>query len=201
MLQDLDKRGSGVVGSDTAHAQIRAVPEQNSKWGPVWYAALLLTVILAAIGAWWFLRHTEPVVATPVVLLQPSQARVLPRTSNLGISLAIASYPLLQKKREVVPVSTVPAAPDRSLGKTPEPKPAPVKSVTGTLPDKPPVAAVQTTVGLPDVKISSPQVSAGINKNLKEPKDVNADENSRGFKQAKEVTPQQHTENAYRKAL
>lgn len=194
MLQDLDKRGSAAVANDVAHAHIRAVPGQGNGLRLVWGAALLLTAALGAAGLFW--RQAAPVAAKPAVSVQP--AHVLPRTGNLRMSLAIAPDQLaLQEKSEVVPVSAVPAVPDISLGKTLETKPAPVKSVTGTLPDKPPVAAVP----LPFSAASSSLVPANLNKNAKQSRDVKAVEDSAEFKQAKEVTPQQTTENAYRKAL
>lgn len=200
MLQDLDKRGSGVVGSDTAHVQIRAVPEQGAKSRLV-FGGLLLTAILAAVVGWLFWRQAAPAAAKPVAPLQPAQQSALPRTGNLSMSLAIASDQLLQKKSEVVPVPAVPAAPDLLAGKTLETKPAPLKSVTGALPDKPPAAVVQNAVQLPEVKTPSTPAPAKLGKSVKEPRDTRVDEDNKVFKPAKEVTPQQLTENVYRKAL
>ncbi len=202
MLQDLDKRGSGAGTNDVAHAHIRAVPEQSGKLRPVWHAALLLTAILTAVSAWLFLRPAAPAAAKPVVPLPPAQQSALPRTSNMSMSLSIAPDQLaLQEKSAVVPVSAVPAAPDLSAEKKLETNPAPVKSVTGTLPDKPPVATVPNAVQLSEVKTPSTPAPANLGKSVKEPRDTRVDEDNKVFKPAKEVTPQQHTENTYRKAL
>lgn len=199
MLQDLDKRGSGAVANDVSHAQIRAVSEQGHRVPLVWWAALLLTAALGA--AWLFWRQAAPAPAKPALSLQPAQSNVLPRTSNLGMSLSIAPDQLaLQDNSALAPVSA-PAAPDLSAGKKLETKPAPVQSVTGTLPDKLPVVAVQNTAQFSTAKMPSPPVSADVDKGAKESRAVKSDEDSKLFKPAKEVTPQQFTENAYRKAL
>lgn len=198
MLQDLDKRGSAAVANDVAHAHIRAVPEQSSKLRLVWCAALLSTAILTAVIAWLFWHQAAPAPAKPALPLQPVQQNVLPRTSNLSMSLAIDPDQLaLQDKSALasLPAAT-PAVSDLLAGKTLETNPVPVKSVTGTLPDKPPAAAVPAQFST--AKMPSPPASANANKNAK---DVKADLDSREFKPAKEVTPQQYTENAYRKAL
>lgn len=197
MLQDLDKRGSAAVANDVAHAHIRAVPGQGNGLRLVWGAALLLTAVAGAAGLFW--RQAAPVAAKPAVSVPPAQPHVLPRTGNLRMSLAIAPDQLaLQEKSAAVSLPAAAAAePDISLGKTLETKPAPVKSVTGTILGKPPVAAVP----LPFSAASSSLVPANLNKNAKQSRDLKAVEDSAEFKQAKEVTPQQTTENAYRKAL
>lgn len=198
MLQDLDKRGSAAVANDAAHAQIRAVPEQGNTLRLIWGGVLLLTALSAA--AWSFWRPAAPAPAKPALPLQPPH--VPPLSSNMRMSLSIAPDLLaLQENSEVVPVSAVPAAPDLLAGKTLGAKPAPVKSVTGALPDKPPVAAVQNTAQFSTAKMPSPPVSADVDKGAKESRAVKSDQDSKLFKPAKEVTPQQFTENAYRKAL
>lgn len=196
MLQDLDKRGSAAVANDVAHAQIRAVPEQGNTLRLIWGGVLLLTALSAA--AWSFWRQAAPAPAKPAVPLQ--RAHVPPLSSNMRMSLSIAPDLLaLQENSALAPAAAPPAVPDSLAVKASETKPAPVQFVTGALPDKPPVAAVP--VQHSDVKISSPPASANPGKSVKESKDMRPDEDSKLFRQAKEVTPLQHTENAYRKAL
>ena len=199
MLQDLDKRGSAAVTNDVAHAQIRALPEQGDQSRLVRGGVLLLTAILAAVVGCLFWRQAAPAPAKPVVSAPSSQQNTLPLTSNMRMSLSIAPDMLAVQENSVLAPAPAPAMPDSLAEKTVETKSLPVKSVTGTSPDKPPVAAVPAQFST--AKMPSPAASANLNKGAKESSNIKADLDSKEFKPAKEVTPQQLTENIYRKAL
>ncbi|NMM28400.1 MAG: tetratricopeptide repeat protein [Glaciimonas sp.] len=208
MLQDLDKRGSAAVGNSVAQADIRVMPGQRTRLRLAWWTALLLTAALLSTGiAWLFWRQAAPVpiiaVAKPAVSVQPVQQNVLPRTSS------VPSQPAPREKDTVVSIAVAPDVPvsaviDSLAQKTPETTLALVQSPAGTTTSKPLAAAAQNTVPVSSAKTAVPAVPAvptHVAKNAKEFRDVPVDQDSAVFKQAKEVTPQQSTENSYRKAL
>ncbi|MGV8893969.1 MAG: tetratricopeptide repeat protein [Burkholderiaceae bacterium] len=227
MLQDLDRRRTGAEANDAAQADIRAVPARDNTLRllrrtalPV--TALLLTALLGAGVAWflWGQAAPAPVItaAKPAVSAQPSQPNAPPPDRNTSASSSIAPDPLaLQEDSTAAPLPTtaIPSSAAQDvLAKDSEPtkepletQAAPVKSPTATIAAKPPVAAVPAPV--PVVKKVAPAEVANINKNAKDAKDAkqsgedSAHEavDSDKFKHAKEVTPQQTTENAYRQAI
>ncbi len=227
MLQDLHQRGSGAVANDAAQAGIRAVPAQGNTLRllrrtvlPV--TALLLTALLGAGIAWFFEGQAAPALvitaAKPVVSAQPSQPDAPPRSSNAGASSSIAPAPqALQENSTAAPLPMAavpnPAAPDglaKDLEPTKEPletQAVPVKSPTEAIAAKPPAAAMPAPVSV--ATKAAPAEVARVNKNAKDTKDAkqsgedstNEAVDSDKFKHAKEVTPQQTTENAYRQAI
>lgn len=181
MLQDLDQRGSGTVAVGVSHAHIKTVPEVGVQ--PAWWPALLLMAVLGAVIGGLFWGRAAPATAKPAASVPPP-IHVRHRTGTMSMSLSIDPDHLTLQEKSVAasaasaPNSEVPDSevPDSSAKKLPETELARVKSPVGTTPLKPLVAA------LPKQIAAAP--SPG-------PANVNT----------KEVTPQQHTENIYRKAI
>jgi len=75
MLKDLDQRGSGTAENERARGSIRAVPERSSNKRVLAISALLLAMLGAAAG-WYFWQQT---VTSPAIPASPSQfAKVEP---------------------------------------------------------------------------------------------------------------------------
>ncbi|MEO8407196.1 MAG: tetratricopeptide repeat protein [Oxalobacteraceae bacterium] len=212
MLQDLDQRGSAAAGSDVSPARIRAVavPGRDNRRRLAWRTVLLLMAILLAVIAGFFWQRTAAVVAAAKlpVSVQASQQHALPRTGDLRQSLSAAPERLaLQEKSAPVamPAAAAPVVPVTKLERAPDAKRAPVEPAAepfiAALPVKPPVAAVPDPVPLSAGKNALSVASTNGNKNAQEPSEVKADEDGTGVRQSKEITPQQLTENTYRKAL
>ncbi|MGS0743389.1 hypothetical protein ACVBEF_16425 [Glaciimonas sp. GG7] len=213
MLQDLDKRGSGAVSDTMLYANTRAVQDQTqaNKSRKVWWVSLLaVTLVMASACAatvWVMLRPSTPVVpviaiAKPVVVTPPAPlAPLIPLVKAPTLSDAsLDPDPLALFTKDPVVVFV-----------GPPPVEAPIEPVATVVTKAPelksaPLRASQTKTGSPvaAAKIATPPLAVSTSREVREPKDSkdsSADYDSKVLRQAKEVTPDQSVDNAYRKAL
>lgn len=179
MLQDLEQRGSGNLVGSGLPQMVRAAPEHRGLH-PAWWLVALLTLALAGVLAWFWLRPPPPPTAIAAFSL-----KIAPDLSAPPPPTAQSPVPLEQE--------------------TPAP-PAPIASHDNLAAAPPSMDSRQS-----DDAANKARRTGGAA--LSEPKqeslakspapDAVADEpakNTKLAKQIKELTPQQHAENAYRQA-
>jgi MSHA biogenesis protein MshN len=207
MLQDLDARRSEVTGGDAYGLQIRAVP-QRRRMHRAWWVALILGAGLVGVVAWVLMRPAPVAVSArpplplkankePSVAQPPLPQNTIAHEKNEPVVHADTPMPAANKESadlapsagtRSVQTSAAASAPAvkadkpaarRSIAAAPAAKPAQRVSVPDTareVPAEKPVAA--------EAAVKPPEPAAPIALN----------------KQIKELTPQQRSDNEYRKA-
>ncbi|MGE5651237.1 MAG: tetratricopeptide repeat protein [Bacillota bacterium] len=193
MLQDLDARRADVPGQGAYIQQVRAVPERR-RISPAWWGVAGLAVAVSASAAWLWLRHPGPT--------QPGKSP-LKLDADLKVAQAVA-----QPQAPVAPPVAVASTPPIQTAEPPAGKPAPVvaekaaesaqvadagnATKRSTPSAKPPEHAAKalakaTPVNAAPVSVPASESVASPAVNIEKP--------------AKEFTPQQLAENAYRKSM
>ncbi|MEA5098811.1 MAG: tetratricopeptide repeat protein [Burkholderiaceae bacterium] len=192
MLKDLDKRGSGVAGGEAASGTVRVVQEQ----GRSRRLAVLVVIVLLVLGAaagWYFWQGSTAPQVQPAMPPQMASAEVpKPAMPTVPAVAAVPAPTVLEASQPVNPSAgketrSAPTAPGKFSPTTSEPPAAAQTERVMKL-------AMSNTLD----SIHAPEPS--------HPKAAAKGSKKRGGGEApgvqlKETTAQQHAENAYGKAI
>lgn len=221
MLQDLEQRhADGVVAGDMA-GQVRAVPQERKSHAG-WIAAAISTLLLGAVLLWLWLRPAPPaqtmpasVVAVPLPAPAPPEL-VLKLEPDLTIMSEaavpdVSTVPVAQAGSETSSLIATDTVPDTSIdhksaGKTGNSQPNLALSAEPSAVSKP---LAEKTKARPDVQLP-PQLpkqplardsgKQTVSRQAAPDKAELPDAPATLSKQVRELTPQQRSENDYRKA-
>lgn len=192
MLQELDARGAPAALGGVLQGQIRAVPQRRGIH-PAWWLALALSAILFGGGVWVWLVRGAP--EAPAVR---GGATALPLKIEMDLSrlptAPVEVMPAMPIEQISAPLQAAAAPAPAALSPAAAVVPANEKAlpIVGTLsgerlaPPEVPAQPLAATASLKPLPAPAPAVSPP-------PEIVIA-------KQVRELTPQQHAENDYRKA-
>lgn len=194
MLQELDARGAPAALGGVLQGQIRAVPQRRGMH-PAWWLALALSAILFCGGVWvWLVRGAPEVPAVR------GGATALPLKIEMDLSRlptapveVMSAMPIEQISAPLqVAAAPAPAEPPPAAAVVPANDKAPpvVGALSGErlVPPEAPTPPLAATASLKPLPAPAPAASPAPL-----PEIVIA-------KQVRELTPQQHAENEYRKA-
>lgn len=215
MLQDLEqRRADGVVAGDMT-GQVRAAPQER-KSHVAWYAAAISTILLGAVLLWLWLRPAPPAQTMPAsVVAAPLPTPVpTPAPSELALRLepdltimpeaAVPAVPAVQagsESRPLIPAATITdaSASNKPADKTDNSQPNIAVSAAPPVVSKP-VAEKTKTITEAQTPTQPSARDSGRNKQAAPDKMAVPDAPAMLSKQVRELTPQQHSENDYRKA-
>lgn len=190
MLQDLEQRGSGNLVGSGMPQMVRAAPERRGVH-PAWWLVALLTLTLTGVVVWFWLRPPPPPTAIAAFSL-----KIAPDLSALPSPVAQSSVPLEQgmpaQPAQMVSHDSVAVAPPSMDGRRSDDAANRAGRTEGAASSEP------RQESLAKLPASSTKETV-----LPHAPDAAADEpvkNAKLAKQVKELTPQQHAENAYRQA-
>lgn len=213
MLQDLEQRhADGVVAGDMT-GQVRAVPQERKSHAG-WFVAAISTILLGGVLLWLWLRpvpavQTMPasVVVAPLPALTPAPAPpelALKLESDLTVMPAmvvpdVSDVPAAQASSETRPFDAVAdlSVGNKSVGKTGSSKPNLVVPAAPVAVSKP---IAEKTKATPDAQSSARDSGNQAASRQAAPDKAAASDAPMLSKQIKELTPQQRSENDYRKA-
>jgi MSHA biogenesis protein MshN len=197
MLQDLEQRHADNQESGTASSQLRAAPFRNTSYN-AWILSALLAVALIGLLMWLWLR--------PAVIVRQQTQPQLALKATVGLSEAsILSVPEVTElaASSVVPAASEPMAPVAAQVQNPERNSRMESNVPATLTE-----AIAPTANVPAMKIASPKKPANeiaLADKAKTPQKTELAAVTEApvtlNKQVRELTPQQHAENDYRRAV
>jgi MSHA biogenesis protein MshN len=187
MLQDLERRSVGTLTSGVSPQQVRAVPIRKGVH-PAWWLVLVLTVALAGVILWFFLRPAPAPVSAPNLALK------------IASDLSAAPSPVAQTPLTTAEPIQDPVPLENPVASAPQiPAMEATRSVDDTLkPKKKPVseASQSELPAVSNVPIAKPPISPIMSATNTEV----ADKTVKLTKEVKELTPQQRAENSYRQA-
>ncbi|RBA25747.1 tetratricopeptide repeat protein [Herminiimonas fonticola] len=211
MLQDLEQRhADGVVAGDMT-GQVRAVPQER-KSHAAWLVAAISTILLGGVLLWLWLRPAPPVQTMPASVVAAPLPTPVPTPAPPELTLKLE--PDLMVMPEVVVPATQASSETRQLaatdtiadisiveksaGKAGNSKPNLAVSAAPVMVNKPAAEKTKTTSDAQlSVRDSGNQTAS---RQVAPDKAAAPDAPAMLSKQIKELTPQQRSENDYRRA-
>ncbi|MFJ7566540.1 tetratricopeptide repeat protein [Herminiimonas sp. NPDC097707] len=215
MLQDLEQRhADGVVGGNMA-GQVRAVPQERKSHAG-WFAAAISTILLGGVLLWLWLRPALPVQTMPASVVLAAVPTPAPAPPELALKLEpdltimaeavvpdVSAVPAAQANSETGPLIAADTVADtgvanKSAGKAGNSQSNIALSATPAAVSKP---AVEKIKAMPDAQPSARDSgNQAASRQAAQDKAAVPDAPAMLNKQVKELTPQQRSENDYRRA-
>ena len=216
MLQDLEqRRADGVVAGDMA-GQVRAAPQERKSHAG-WVAAAISTLFLGGVLLWLWLRPAPPAQTMPASVVAAPLSIPAPAPPELALRLEpdlmimpeaavpdVSAVPAAQANSETRPLIAAATVADtgvanKSADKADNSQPNIAMSAAQSAVSKPVAEKTKTTTEVQAAAQPSARDS-GRNKQAAPDRMAVPDAPAMLSKQIRELTPQQHSENDYRKA-
>jgi MSHA biogenesis protein MshN len=211
MLQELDARGTnaGAVAGGVLQGQIRAVPERRGLH-PAWWIVLVLAIFLSAAGGWiWLGRGSAPTPAQKALLEKVDMPLKLAGELEMNPSPPAPSIrPQIEAPKEAAPASIAPPpiANDKpvqvSLASAPPMPLSPPAAAAEKSKAEKSVAPTDAPSASANVQHVTPPASPSVALSPAVPAQSVTPDTAKQValnKQVKELTPQLHAENEYRR--